>query len=179
MSMAITDDTILATPTPVRSLEAAAAVAARFGVAGEASPLSSERDSNYRIKADDGREYLLKITNPAEDVAISDFQTQALLHVARTDPSLPTPRPLPAANGDFQLRIRDAGPDQIARLMTYLPGIQLHHVQADAGCFSRNIGQNLARLDRALEGFSHPMSGYTILWDLKHAPGLRDSLGFD
>jgi hydroxylysine kinase len=176
MTMAITDDTILATPTPVRSLEAAAAVAARFGVTGEASPLSSERDSNYRIAADDGREYLLKITNPAEDVAVSDFQTQTLLHVARADPSLPIPRPLPATNGEHQLHINDAGPEQIARLMTYLPGVQLHHVQATRA-LRRNIGANLARLDRALEGFSHPMSGYTILWDLKHAPGLRDLLG--
>ena len=63
MTMAITDDTILATPTPVRSLEGAAAIAARFGFMGVASPLSSERDSNYRIKAENGREYLLKITN--------------------------------------------------------------------------------------------------------------------
>ncbi len=175
MTMAITDDTILATPTPVRSLEGAAAVAARFGVKGEASALSSERDSNYRIKAEDGREYLLKITNPAEDSAVSDVQTQALVHVARIDPGLPTPRPLPAANGDYQLRIDDAGPKQIARLMTYLPGMQLHHARATPA-LRRDIGQNLARLDRALEGFSHPMSGYTILWDLKHAPDLRDLL---
>ena len=177
MTMAINDDTILATPTPVRSLEGAAAIAARFGVVGQASGLSSERDSNYRITAGDGREYLLKITNPAEDAAVSRFQTEALLHVARADPDLPTPRPLPAANGDYLILIDDAGPQQIARLMTYLPGVQLHHV-APTPALRRNIGRSLARLDRALDGFSHPISGYSILWDLKHAPDLRDLLEF-
>src|SRR5581483_3847899 len=114
----------------------------------------------------------LKITNPAESAAVSRFQTEALLHVARTDPGLPTPRPMPAAEGEYLLCVEDAGPAQIARLMTYLPGVQLHHVQATPA-LRRNIGLSLARLDRALEGFSHPMSGYSILWDLKHAPELR------
>lgn len=176
--MAITDDTILATPAPVHSLDAAAAIAERFGVTGEASALSSERDSNFRIAADDGREYLLKVSNPAEDPQVARFQTETLLWVARADPSLPVPRPLTAPNGAFDIRIGGAGAtEQIVRLLTYLPGVQLHTVDPTPA-LRRNIGASLARLDRALDGFSHPMSGYAILWDLKHAPDLRHLLEF-
>jgi hydroxylysine kinase len=179
MAMAmIVDDTVLATPTPIHSLEAAAVIAARFGVAGAASVLSSERDSNFRISADDGREYLLKITNPAEDPAVTNFQTEALLWLSRTDPSLPAPRPLRAPTGEYELHLATAGgPDQIARLLTYLPGLQLQHVNATPA-LRRNIGMTAARLDRALSGFSHPMSGYRLAWDLKHASELRGYLSF-
>jgi Ser/Thr protein kinase RdoA (MazF antagonist) len=44
------------------------------------------------LRAKDGREWGLKIANPAEDPAILDMQSQALLHIAQADPDLAIPR---------------------------------------------------------------------------------------
>ena len=178
MVMTIIDDTVLSTLAPVFSVEAASVIAARFGVAGAASRLSSERDSNFLISAADGGEYLLKISNPAENPAVTNFQTEALLWLGHADPALPTPAPLRSLNGDYELHVaQPGGPDQIARLLTYLPGVQLHQVEVTPQ-LRRNIGMTVARLERALNGFSHPMSGHRIAWDLEHAAELRNYLSF-
>ena len=77
-----------------------------FGVSGAASPLVSERDQNVTITTDDGRGFVLKIGNPADDTGVIDMQTQALLHVARTDPTLPVMRLVPTLEGTFQAGVR-------------------------------------------------------------------------
>ena len=59
-----------------------------FGIAASAHPLDSERDQNFRLCSVDGLDCVLKIANPAEDPAVLDLQTEALLHIARVDPDL-------------------------------------------------------------------------------------------
>ena len=54
-----------------------------YGLRGSASVLNSERDQNFHIRGDDGRQYVLKLTHPAEARGVTDFQTRALLHAAR------------------------------------------------------------------------------------------------
>ena len=70
-----------------------------FGLEAEARALYSERDQNFHVRAGDGREFVLKIANPAEDPAVVDFQTRALLHIAGVDASLPVSQVVPAADG--------------------------------------------------------------------------------
>ncbi|WP_449376157.1 phosphotransferase [Bosea thiooxidans] len=62
----------------------------RLRLAGEASELTGERDRNYHLRAGDAH-YVLKVSNPAEDPQVIDFQTRALLHIAAVDPGLPVP----------------------------------------------------------------------------------------
>ncbi|MEE8536856.1 MAG: hypothetical protein V3S71_02540, partial [Acidobacteriota bacterium] len=71
-----------------------------FGVTASAHSLGSERDQNFHLRTQDGRERVLKISNPAEDPSVIDFQIQALLHIERQDPSLPIPRMLKTVGGE-------------------------------------------------------------------------------
>ena len=50
--------------------------------------MDSERDQNLRIACDDGRVFVLKISNAADGLATVDMQTRAMLHIARQDPGL-------------------------------------------------------------------------------------------
>jgi len=59
--------------------------------------LDSERDQNFRLRSLSGREYVLKIANPDEDRAVTNLQTEALLHLAAADPDLPVPAHLSGA----------------------------------------------------------------------------------
>ena len=70
-----------------------------FGLEAEARALYSERDQNFHVRASDGREFLLRVANPAEDPAVVDFQTRALLHIAGVDASLPVPQVVSTADG--------------------------------------------------------------------------------
>src|SRR5882672_3352106 len=100
---------------PIDTLRAASAVpealaqrlaAEHYGLIAAVHRLDSERDQNFRLRSLSGREYVLKIANPAEDRAVTNLQTEALLHLAAADPSLPVPRIFPARNGMRSLMSR-------------------------------------------------------------------------
>ncbi len=99
---------VLAAPPPRFSTAGAEGIARRvFGIGGGASPLDSERDQNFRIEIAEGLGYVLQISNSAEDPGVVDMQTEALRHIARTDPSVPLPRPHPSGDGDYHPRVED------------------------------------------------------------------------
>lgn len=104
-------------PPQVPPQALAALVATHWGLTGTLHPLTSERDQNHRLDTGTAS-YTLKLANPAEPSALTDFQTQALLHTAREAPNLPTPRVIPTRDGHSILPT----PDGALRLLTWLPG---------------------------------------------------------
>ncbi|MDH5306256.1 MAG: aminotransferase class III-fold pyridoxal phosphate-dependent enzyme [Myxococcales bacterium] len=145
-----------------------------FGIGAEAHALYSERDQNFRLRARNGRELVLKIANPAEDPVVVDFHTQALLHIASVDESLPVPHVLRSADGAPYCWVE--GPDgrrSLTRLLTYLPGRLLDDAPHSAALL-RDVGAITARLARALRGFFHPGARHELLWDLLQAPRLLE-----
>lgn len=168
----------LRSPPPAFQFEEARGIAeGLFGLSGSLSPLVSERDQNFRLEDASGRAFLLKISNPADDRAVIEMQTEALLHIERHDPSLPVMRVLPTADGAYWGEVE--GPDRrthLVRLFTFLEGKNAEATELDAEAL-RGFGSVTARLGRALRGFFHPAAGYEILWHVKHAPKLRPLLG--
>jgi 4-aminobutyrate aminotransferase-like enzyme/Ser/Thr protein kinase RdoA (MazF antagonist) len=165
---------VLEAKAPDFSLAEAEEIAKRsFGVSGSASALVSERDQNFRLRCDDGRDYVLKISNPAEDLAVLDFQIQALLHIARVAPELPVPHIVTSSEGTSSCTVEGAdGRRSVVRLLNYLPGHVLDKVQHSPALF-RDVGAIAARLGQALRGFFHPAARHEMLWDLTQFPMLR------
>lgn len=168
---------LLATaPIPVTAAEAEAFALAHFGVAGRARPLISERDQNFHISEETGPGLVLKIAHPAENAGITEFQTLGLLHIARKDPTLPSPRVRLTRDGQTSVRLEKAGEaPRTVRLLTFLPGAMLHQTPSSPA-LRRGLGALHARLGLALRGFEHPSSDYELLWDLKQAAGTRSML---
>jgi hydroxylysine kinase len=166
---------VLEAKAPAFSVEEAEGIAKRlFGVSGSARALVSERDQNFQLQSDDGRAYVLKIANPAEDPAVLDFQTQALLHIARVNPELPVPHLVNTAEGATSGIVEDAGGGRfITRLLSYLPGGLLGEVRPSRALL-RDVGASAARLGQALRGYFHPAARHDLLWDLTQAPSLRE-----
>ena len=177
-SAAILPDTpgpaaVLDTTAPLASLaQAEMLVHARYGLSCRAEPLSSERDQHFRIVAADGRTYVFRIANAAEDPATTSLQTAALIHIAQHDQDLPTPRVVTAASGEADVSVQLNGSVHLARLLTYVEGVPFHQL-ALLPNHRRRLGATLARLGLALRGFSHPAADHFLLWDLKQAAGLR------
>lgn len=160
--------------TPLALAEQLAAE--RFGIAGRAERLVAERDENFHLRADDGRSFILKITNPAEDRAVTAFHSGALQHIAAVDPGLPVPKLIACTSGEPETVLAVAGaPDRVVRLLTYMPGVPVYQATASAGQ-RRNLGRALARLDLALRGFRPASTQHRLAWDLQHASGLRPLL---
>src|SRR5690606_12574124 len=116
-------------------------------------------------------------TNAAEDPAVTDFQTRALLHMARRDPGLLTPHVYPTVDGAHEAIVELAGARHVVRLLTYLQGEPQHRTQGSRGQRVA-LGKCLATIGRALADFCHPAADHDILWDLKRAERLEDLLAF-
>lgn len=166
--------TVLQAPAPGFSIEQAESIARRvFDIDAVAMPLASERDQNFRLSVAEGDNWVLKISNPAEDRAILDFQTRALAHIARTDPELQVPRVRATADGVVLHDLEDEnGRRFIAHVLSFLPGRTLDQARIDYA-LERDVGVTTARLARALRDFQHPAARHELLWDLTQAPGLR------
>ena len=156
-------------PAPlVSEAEAETFALAQWGIAGTAKLLTGERDRNFRLRATDGREYLLKFANPAESQPVTDMQIAALGHIAARDPGLAVPRMVALPNGAMEAL---HGPIRV-RLLTYLAGIPLREATRSAAQRFA-CGAALARLGLALQGFTHPASATPLIWDLAHTLRLR------
>jgi len=163
----------LSTSVPELSLEAAAELAARhYGVHGTAELLTSERDRNFRVCADDGHLSLLKVSNPSEEAVVVDLQTACLQHIAERDPARPVPRVVRSSSG----KLRDEtiladGRSCIVRLLSYLEGVPAKGTGRSAAQRAQ-FGIALAALDLALDGFAHPAASHDLLWNVSRADRL-------
>ena len=167
-------ESVLEAQAPAFSIEEAEALAQQaFDIQASAQLLVSERDQNFRLRAKDGSEWVLKIANPAENPALLDMQTQALLHIAQMDPSLGIPRVKATPGGALFHEVDGSdGRRFITRVLSFLPGQLLDEAMLHPA-LGRDVGATAARLARALRGFFHPVARHELLWDLTQAPGLR------
>ncbi len=168
---------LLAQDAPVITPERAAEIARDlYGITGNIRPLSAEKDANFHIALAGGQEALLKITNAAEDPAVTDMQTQVLIHLAGADPSLPVPRVHATLEGAASNLVREAtGQSHVVRLLSFLPGTILASATAQPALHGA-LGAFLARLTLAMRGFFHPAAGHILQWDIKQAHRLRPML---
>jgi len=161
-------------PAPVATEWAADLLQRLYGKRGRLKPLTGERDANFLLEPEDGgARCMLKLSHPDEDPLVADFQTQALLHLARTDPGLPVQRLLPDRSGAASVQIEDAeGRTRVARLFSYLEGQPMPQAPRSAAQRS-SVARMLARLDLALAGFEHPAGARELPWDIQRADRVR------
>jgi len=169
-------DVLRSAPPRFTPTEAAAIAADLFGVAGRATPLVSERDQNFRIAADDGRGWVLKVSNSGEREGVVEMETGVVRHVAAVDPSLPVAVPHATRDGTPWGTTGGAdGARHLVRLLPLLRGRNGTATDLSRGAI-RDFGAVSARLGRATRGYFHPLAGRPILWDVKHLPDLRPHL---
>ena len=140
---------MLTTTPPAFSAAGAVQIASsHYGIHGQVQPLVSERDQNFRLDADDGQRYLLKISSHAEQVEVIDFQNRALQHVATKDASFPLPRVIATVDGQLHCNAQGDGKAHFARILSWLDGNILNE-KASNHRLARQMGGLLARLGMA------------------------------
>jgi 4-aminobutyrate aminotransferase-like enzyme/Ser/Thr protein kinase RdoA (MazF antagonist) len=168
-----------------------------YGLAVSVGPLPGERDSNFRLRTADAREFVLKIqavaahgaraadaasapntgsTPNAEVVADADSTdclVSVLDHLAEQDPGLPVPRLFPTLRGEATGRFSRDQTDYATCLVSFLPGRLLADLQPSESLL-QTVGATLARVDRALQGFFHPSLTRRLAWDVRRLPELAE-----
>ena len=141
-----------------------------YGLATTAVSLPSDRDQNFRLTAADAQ-FVLKIAAPTEERAVLDLQNQAIAHLRRHTNLAPLlPKALPALTGESIPAIPGAnGETYLVRLVSYLPGVPLAHINPHTPDLLRDFGRVLGEVDAALLDFRHPAMNRHLPWDLTHA----------
>jgi Ser/Thr protein kinase RdoA (MazF antagonist) len=168
---------VLRTPAPSFSLQRAAELLQEnYDLHADLEPLVSERDQNFLVSETDGARYVLKFANSAERPEVTDFQVQALLHIARVAPETPVPAVIPTRDDLLMFEaISDTGTSHRVRLLSWLDGTPLYDAKG-VSSIAGQMGRCLAQLGLALKEFSHPGSDQVLLWDIQHATQLVELL---
>lgn len=171
--MAIDPLTVQTTPPPDFAESSAAELLRRhFAIEGSLKLQASERDQNFLVRQASGQAQVLKISNSAEDEAITAFQNAALQHLENCHPDISVPRIVRTTDGQTQLRTRgDDGRTYTLRVLTWLPGIPLRDADPMPQ-IATQLGSQLAALGKGLREFDHPASNYPLLWDIRQAGNL-------
>ena len=178
-------DAVLTTHPPrFDEVEAAAIGGDVFGVVADgAVNLGSERDQTFLLTSSRAPAAVLKVSNSAESTANLDMEALVVAHIARVDPSLPVARPL--------MRLAAADPDAPLSYRALVGASQAHWCRAypvipgrlrcnPSELSDRAViawGETVARLARAMRGFSHPSAHRVLPWDLKAVPMVRGMVG--
>ncbi len=170
----MSDNVLEARPPEVSAALAVDVARTVFDVDGEAIPLDSERDRNFRIDGAEGS-FVLKVGNPADPKDVVEMQVLAMEHALRADPTLPIPHPRRTIDRRPTGATEIGGVSHAVQLVSLIEGTAFPPGHASP-TVRRAVGDVVARLDRALSGFTHPRAQRTILWDVTRLPELRPKL---
>ncbi len=164
---------VFQTPPPSFSnVEVEEILLSQFNIVGNAKSLVSDRDQNFFISANNSQKYVLKVSNTAEDWQILEMQNEATLHIKSNDPDIGVPLQV----GEIKTIEKD-GQKYFVRLLEYLEGQFLKDQNLDDDAFEK-LGRFLARLNRALEGFSHRAADRKFHWDAQSVELIRSRLQY-
>ncbi|NIJ37554.1 hypothetical protein FHR22_002238 [Sphingopyxis panaciterrae] len=139
----------------------------QYGSAARAEKIASELDAVFRVKeVRDGREYLLRIGD--NRAGIADLQVAVLDHIAASAPGLPVARVHKSSAASAVIPLPSGQDGRYAAFATtFLSGKPLAALRSLS---QRNeLFELLAKLDRSLDGFSHPGARRSLLWDVSRA----------
>src|SRR6185295_6027559 len=156
MANADTDVEFLALTRPDFTLQDAERIARElYGITAKGKEFYAERDRSFYLRADDGREFVLKIVHADEDEANIAFQVEALRWMTREDSGLPVPRVQRTKDGaQIAHRLSADGRSHAVWMLSYVPGTPMMEAEIGFGTL-REVGRFAARMDRALRGFFH------------------------
>ena len=162
----------LRTSPPVFTVAQAERIARdTYGLAASIRPLPGERDCNFHLHTADQHEYVLKIVDLEASAQATDCLVRVLRHLSEQDPTLPVPRIFATLRGEDVGTVQGGDGSYTTCLVGYLPGELLSQLPSAVPLLS-TLGETLARIDRALQGFFHPALAQRLAWDVRRLPEL-------
>jgi len=158
-------------PSPqVSAAQALGLLETHYGVSGTLQSLGSQQDLNFRVDSPQGR-YVLKICRGDYSALELQAQHAALKHLAQ-QPGVQVPRVMTASNGDDLLSLEVEGQAVHLRLLDYIDGHSLTHLDHLDRSVVAGFGRLCGEMDLALATFDHPGLERTLQWDARHANAL-------
>ena len=168
----------MSSPLDPVALDPVALALVHYGLRVSAEALPGEHDRNFRLRADDGQSFVLKVSPPTQAPAQLDLQRAVLERFAEANLPVATPRLVRAASGTAVVRIADQrGDTRLLQLLGWVAGAPLRQLRDRPRDLLASWGRLAAELRVALRGFDHPAAHRHSVWDPRHACDARQHLG--
>jgi len=149
--------------------QAAAIARSLFALDGNIKALDGERDLNFLIDGDAGK-FVLKIANADEDPAMLECQHRVFERLADANVFAQVATARKSINGrDIETLNGAMGEHHACRVLPFIDGRLLAQIGDPSAELLDDLGRQLARLDLALDGFSHPALERPLLWKMDGA----------
>ncbi|KAF5675963.1 plp-dependent transferase [Fusarium circinatum] len=166
-------------PTPMLPLEEACALLHQeFGITANLRPLGSQQDQNFLVLTAAHTEPLgvLKISNPVFSGLEIEMQDAAAIAVARAEPSLRIPHVIEGPRGVMSGWWQTSQGRLHCRIISFVSGTTLTGSHYLSPAVVQRLGELSAAVSVALATETHPASGRTLQWDLRHAERVIDAI---
>ncbi len=150
--------------------EALAVAEREYGIGGPISRLPSERDQNFLIDDPRRGKIVLKIANVHDAPELLQCQNLAMQRVANSPCDCRVQEIVPSRTAEEMTWIRAAaGARHGVRALKWIEGVVLAKATHRSASLLESIGISMAKIDAALEYFTHPAAHRILQWDLRHA----------
>ena len=150
--------------------EALAVAKSEYGIGGRISSLPSERDQNFLIDDPQRGKVVVKIANLHDAPGLLECQNLAMHRVANSRCDCRVQEIVPSRTGEEITWIHhDAAARHGVRVLKWIDGQVLAKSPDRSAALFESIGTSMAKIDAALEHFTHPAAHRTLQWDLRHA----------
>ncbi|MDH0745798.1 aminotransferase [Pseudomonas sp. GD03842] len=159
-------------PCPEINLaQAAELLSTHYGLSGALKELGSHQDRNFLLDTGERPRFVLKICHGDYSAVELKAQHAALRHLAAHS-GVRVPAIRPATNGEDLLSVQVDGLSVHARLLEFIEGQSIAHVEHLSHSVVAGLAQLCAQVDIALATFSHPGLERVLQWDPRHASAL-------
>lgn len=145
-----------------------------FAIEGSAEALGGYVDHNFRIAADDGRQYVLKLS--AEDIQRLEIQNLAMRELNASPQGIEgaeIPRPIPAVDGRDVIEVEKDGEQYAARMLSFIEGVPLRQVRYLSPPLLRKLGALAANTVKALARVGDLDAASE--WDIREARSMMEA----
>ncbi len=143
-----------------------------FDLSGKVTSLYSDRDQNFFIHSESNQKFILKISNPAEQLEILELQNKATLCIRSREPNLGIPLQI----GEIKEFNKD-GKTYLVRLVEYLDGNFLKD-SLMGNAVHEKLGVFLGTLSQSLAGFVHSAADREFEWDVRATELIKSRLDY-
>lgn len=135
----------------------------------DVKPLTGEYDFNFLVTDGFGKKYILKIADNQHSFAFFDAQIKIVEHLAQLPIADKFGHFIKNKYGSKLTVIQHNNQDYYLRLVTYLEGEFLIHIENRPPKLFYNLGKFLGEMDQGLIDFSHCGMHRNYVWDISQA----------
>ena len=138
-----------------------------YGLDASLTALDGDEDNNFRAESKDGKEYTFKVMHHGCTEEAVALPCAVLQHLGPL--SLNIPRVIPSLAGKSFESVAMGAERRFIWLLSWCDGTLLVDYSPHNKSIYRSFGETLARLDKGLQGLSHPAMHVHSRWQLSSA----------